>query len=320
MNDTDMRKIVKQAVDRRLSGLDENPFLAQRIIASEKGFQAVKKLKFRTVIIASLITLLLCTTAFALINQGLDWYYSNRFSAYQEHEPEKYNAIMKNLQTEVPQVLIKDPDINIAVTEASWVPEQNVMVVSIIATPTNPESTELHPMWNLDADGSYVGGDLELYADDEEARSEHWLWTSDGFGPVADMIAEGKQLLLLDANSVYLDDILLLGDNSSMDAYVNDEGAVHIVLETHLDFLDENYISKQTQILIEHPEYTYLNQSIEAARKLQEIIGSSNSLDLTIPYTVTAFTEEDEKLYNGGRTGEINFTLTLNHTNNAIQN
>ena len=78
--------------------------------------------------------------------------------------------------------------------------------------------------------------------------------------------------------------------------------------------------SKQTQILIEHPEYTYLNQSIEAARKLQEIIGSSNSLDLTIPYTVTAFTEEDEKLYNGGRTGEINFTLTLNHTNNAIQN
>ena len=70
MNDTNMRKIVKQAVDHRLSGLDENPFLAQRIIASEKGFQTVKKRKFRTAIIASLITLLLCTTAFALINQG----------------------------------------------------------------------------------------------------------------------------------------------------------------------------------------------------------------------------------------------------------
>ena len=75
-----------EAMDRTLHGLKE-----------EKD---VKRVAFRTVILVAVIILLLCATAFALMGQGLEWYYNNIFTAYQEHEPEKHQAIMQNLQTD----------------------------------------------------------------------------------------------------------------------------------------------------------------------------------------------------------------------------
>ena len=87
------------------------------------------------------------------MSQGLEWDYTTRVSAYQQYEPEKYEAIMSHLQTDLPQT-VSDPDIHLAVQEASWAAEEKVLVISLVATPADPEHYELHPMWNLDADGA----------------------------------------------------------------------------------------------------------------------------------------------------------------------
>ena len=277
-----------------------------------KEEKEVKRVAFRTVLAVALVTALLCSTAYALVSQGLEWYYNNRFTAYQQYEPEKHQAIMNRLQTQVPQTKAEDPDISIAVTEVSWVPEEKVLVVALAAAAAEPDKAELHPMWNLDADGAYVGKDnLELYADDEEARSEHWLWTSAGFGPVADMVAPGKQLLLLDADVIYLDGRMLIGDMSSVDAYVAEDGTVHTVFEIRLDYLEEDYISQQQALLEQYPEQTFRLDNIETARKLTALVGNAERMELTIPYTVTPYTEDDVQLYTGGRKGEIAFTVEL---------
>lgn len=277
-----------------------------------KEEKEVKRVAFRTVLVVALVTVLLCSTAYALVSQGLEWYYNNRFTAYQQYEPEKHQAIMNNLQTQVPQTKTEDPDISIAVTEVSWVPEEKVLVVALAAAAAEPDKAELHPMWNLDADGAYVGKDnLGLYADDEEARGEHWLWTSAGFGPVVDMVAPGKQLLLLDADGIYLDGRMLIGDMSSVDAYVAEDGTVHTVFEIRLDYLEEDYISQQQALLEQYPEQTFRLDNIETARKLAALVENAERMELTIPYTVTPYTEDDVQLYTGGREGEIAFTVEL---------
>ncbi|MBP3637377.1 MAG: hypothetical protein J6K13_07470 [Clostridia bacterium] len=277
-----------------------------------KEEKEVKRVAFRTVLVVALVTALLCSTAYALVIQGLEWYYNNRFTAYQQYEPEKHQAIMNHLQTQVPQTKAEDPDISIAVTEVSWVPEEKVLVVALAAAAAEPDKAELHPMWNLDADGAYVGKDnLELYADDEEARGEHWLWTSAGFGPVVDMVAPGKQLLLLDADGIYLDGRMLIGDMSSVDAYVAEDGTVHTVFEIRLDYMEEDYISQQQALLEQYPEQTFRLDNIETARKLTALVEHAERMELTIPYTVTPYTEDDAQLYTGGREGEIAFTVEL---------
>lgn len=304
-------------LDRALGATPQS--FADRMDQTLLGLKEEKEMKraaFRTVMVFALVTALLCTTAFALVSQGLEWYYSNRFTAYQKYEPEKHNAIMKNLQTEVPQTPANDPEINISVTETSWSPEQNVLVVSIVASPIDPESTELHPMGNLDQDGSYVSkDDLALYAGDEEARAEHWLWTEDGHGPVNEMVAPGKQLLLLDADAIYLDDIHLLGDMSSTDAYVTEEGAVHTVLEIRMgDYFDPDFAEIIQQQIASSPDSAeYLTRRLAEVERFRQIIAEDEDgvVTLTIPYTVTAYTEDDELLYNGGRNGELHFDLKI---------
>lgn len=302
-----------EELDRALG--ETPPSFVHRMDQTLRGLKEEKEMKrvaFRTVVLVTLITLLLCATAIALVSQGLEWYYNNRFTAYQENEPEKHDAIMEHLQTELPQTAPDDPDIQISVTEASWAQEQNVLVISLLATARYPEQSELHPMWNLDADGSYVGDSApDDVTEDGEDRSEHWLWTPDGFGPVDEMVAPGKQLLLLDCGTPYLDGLSLDLVGASMDAYVNEDGAVHTVLELSLDFLQDDYIEKQRQRLAENPEFTFLLKNIETAQELQQRLQGASSVTCTVPYTVTYYTEDDMLLYTGGRTEEISFTLNL---------
>ena len=278
----------------------------------------VKRIALRTVLIFALLVTLLCSTAYAVITQGLEWYYANRFTAYQQYEPEKHEAIMSHLQTDLPQS-VTDPDVRITVQEAAWVPEEKVLVVSIAAVPADPVRCELHPMWNLDADGAYVGenGSIDPEGDGED-RAVHWLWTNAGFGPVDEMISPGKELLLLDVNSICLDGMEIIGDNSSLDAYVQEDGTVHFVLETRLDFLDpahdaklENYIELCKE---SHPESVpYAEQKLANAQFQRKLIteDSDGMIDLTIPYTVTLYTEDDTQLYAGGRQGEISFQIQI---------
>jgi len=278
----------------------------------------VKRIALRTVLIFALLAALVCSTAYAVITQGLEWYYTHRFSAYQQHEPEKYEAIMAHLQTDLPQT-VSDPEIRIAVQEASWATEEKVLVVSLTAVPADPARYELHPLWNLDADGSYVGeGGAISPASDGEDRAEHWLWTSAGFGPVDEMIVPGKELLLLDTGSVHLGGMEIVGDGSSVDAYVQEDGTVHFVLETQLDFLDpahdaelEAYIDLCRE---QYPESVpYAEARLESSRHLRQLIteDADGLITLTIPYTVTAYTEDDTQLYSGGRQGEISFQIQI---------
>lgn len=284
-----------EAMDRTLHGLKE-----------EKD---VKRVAFRTVILVAVIILLLCATAFALMGQGLEWYYNNIFTAYQEHEPEKHQAIMQNLQTDLPQAMVEDPEIAIAVTEASWAQEQNALVMVITASPLHPEQVELHPINALDADGGYGDPDCR-----EEHVMEHMLWTTAGYGPVEDMLAPGKKLLLLECGTVSMDGISTHGSNTLSDAYVTDTGTVQTIVELPLDFLKDDYIAQQREYLAKNPNNMELKQIVTSMEQLHQRLEQASSVELTIPYTVTTYIDDDEKLYQNGRTGEIRFTLHLPET------
>lgn len=76
MDEKKMIRIVQQAIDHRLSGLEENPFLAQRIIASEKGAgSSMKPRKRRSAAaifaVTVVIGLLLASTAVAAVKLGV---------------------------------------------------------------------------------------------------------------------------------------------------------------------------------------------------------------------------------------------------------
>lgn len=288
----------------------------EQTLRTLKEEKEVKRTGFRIIMVFAIIAVLSCTTACALVSRGLEWYYNNRFTAYQEHEPDKYHAIISHLQTEVPQSAAQDPDIRISVDEVSWVPEDHILVVSVTAAAANPEACELHPMWNLDADGSYVGKEhLGEYAEDEEARGEHWLWTGHGYGPAAEMVAPGKQLLLLEAEEIRLEALRLLGDMSSTDAYVTEDGAVNVVIELRLaQFFDPAFPDTVAQHIKETPEYAAnWQQLLSDWEHFQQLlrVHEDGVVTLTLPYTVTTYSEDDVALYTGGRKGEIQFDVKL---------
>lgn len=288
----------------------------EQTLRTLKEEKEVKRTGFRIIMVFAIIAVLSCTTACALVSRGLEWYYNNRFTAYQEHEPDKYHAIISHLQTEVPQSAAQDPDIRISVDEVSWVPEDHILVVSVTAAAANPEACELHPMWNLDADGSYVGKEhLGEYAEDEEARGEHWLWTGHGYGPVAEMVAPGKQLLLLEAEEIRLEALRLLGDMSSTDAYVTEDGAVNVVIELRLaQFFDPTFPDTVAQRIKETPEYAAnWQQLLSDWEHFQQLlrVHEDGVVTLTLHYTVTTYSEDDVALYTGGRKGEIQFDVKL---------
>ena len=64
MREAEEREIFQNAVDRRLSGLQENPFLAQRIMNAEKGEIKVKK-KLTMSMVLVIVLLLIAVTALA---------------------------------------------------------------------------------------------------------------------------------------------------------------------------------------------------------------------------------------------------------------
>ena len=64
MREAEEREIFQNAVDRRLSGLQENPFLAQRIMNAEKGEIKVKK-KLTLSMVLVIVLLLIAVTALA---------------------------------------------------------------------------------------------------------------------------------------------------------------------------------------------------------------------------------------------------------------
>lgn len=312
-------KLDQERLQKLYPAMDEA--FAQRMnrmihtLPAKKEEEKVKRLTLQTVIIWAALAVLCMATAYAVIQYGLDWYYNTRFTAYQEHEPEKHAAIMENLQSGIPQTVTGNELINMEVVEASWAQEEQVMVVSLTATPKDAATYELHPMWNLDADGAYVGeGGAENPTADGEDRAVHWLWTPEGFGPIDQVVTPGKQLLLLEASDVYLNGNLVLGDGSSMDAFVTEDGVVHTVLEVRLDMLAEDYEEQMRQQIADSPEYAaYMEERLAANLETRRAIleDEDGVVAFTVPFTATVYTEEDEKLYQDGKDGEITFELKI---------
>ena len=66
MREAEEREIFQNAVDRRLSGLQENPFLAQRIMNAEKGEIKPMKKKLTLSMVLVIVLLLIAVAALAV--------------------------------------------------------------------------------------------------------------------------------------------------------------------------------------------------------------------------------------------------------------
>lgn len=197
----------------------------QRALSSPertRGETTVKKRIVAVPVLVVLLVLLVGGAAYAAVSEVMNWYYTNRFDI-RERYPEQYETMMSHVITDIPQEQSKDDTIIVRVPEAIWVPEDGTRSISAIAAPINPDEVELHPLWNLDADGSYVGSsyDPDTLEEGSEDRPDHWLWTEKGCGPVLEMMEDpSKQLLLIDFTSFY-----------SLDALDYENGSVLFMLE-----------------------------------------------------------------------------------------
>lgn len=279
----------------------------------------MKRLTLRTALVTVLVLALLGSIAYAVVSQGMEWYYNNRFTAYQQYEPEKHEAILSHLQTVQVQEGQDDPLVNVEVREASWVPEHQTLVISLAAVPKNADKAELHPEWNLDPDGNYVGAEnLADYADDPEARGEHWLLTKKGFGPVNEVMNDpSKQLALFDASHVYLgameDELDIMSDMSSLDCYVNEAGEVMTVIEARLDWLSPDYDQQQLEWSKGMPQLSgMIQERIRKARIMRESVALQNDvMQISIPYTVTTYSDDDQQMQDSRYMKYVTFEINI---------
>ena len=288
-------------------------------LQSLKEEKSMKRFSIRVALIAALLLALLGGIAYALISQGLEWYYNNRFLAYQEYQPEKHEAILHHLQAVAHQQLPEDALVDVEVREASWAAEQKVLVISLAAVPKDAQRFELHPQWNLDVDGGYVGADaLDSYADDPDARAEHWLWTEKGFGPIDEVMQDPtRQLILFDAPTACLRmagrELSMALSCCSMDGYVSESGEVMTVLEIALDWLDPAYDEGLLEKMQEEPQHAGLFQErLHEAQELRSLVQSSGGrVAISVPYTVTIYSPDDLQMHNSARQNTISFEMEI---------
>ena len=287
-------------------------------LLSLKEEKPMKRFTLRAALVTALVLALLGSIAYAAFTQGMDWYYNNRFTAYQEHEPEKYQAILENRRAVTMQRGSEDELIAVTVQEAAWVPEKRFLSIILSAVPKDGSQYELHPLWNLDADGACVGEGGETNPESDGVdRAVHWLWTQKGFGPLEQVMNDpAKQLLLFDANEAYLgkmeDELPLMGDGSSIDAFVGDNGEVITVLEIQMDWLSPDYIQHQLAQSGASQSSEVISTRIEKAEKLMKHLEESGgTMRVIIPYTVTPYSDDDERFRQGRREGWVSFEIAI---------
>jgi hypothetical protein len=252
-----------------------------------------KRFTLRTALVAALILLLLCGIAYAIVaTQGQEWYYNNRFTAYQEHEPEKQQAILDNLQTEVPQEESADAQGLVAVTvqDYAWSNEQKLFTLSIAARTTHETGYELYALWDMDADGMY--GDTPD-PENPDARTEHWIMTPKGFGlPENVMENPSDQLILFDprGGSIWIGNSSVEMPGWSIDYFTGEDGASVWVMECDLSLLDEEAIRSlagATQEDIDH----LLAYAKKANAAIAENTDADGYLSLRVEYLVYPFSQ-----------------------------
>jgi hypothetical protein len=210
-----------------------------------KEEKPVKKITLKAVLVAALITLLAAGAAYALVSLGQEWYFNTRFTAYQEHEPEKHKAIMDNLITDIIQENTGDAAklVDIQVQDASWAKEQKVLTLSYAAILQNPDEYEMYALWELDQDGSWTP---QLDPDDPDSRTEHWLFTHHGYGIPKDVMKDpAKRLLLIDPmREVYIGQTDVAMPIWMSDILTSPDGPVICLQEFDLKQLEDAEIRK----------------------------------------------------------------------------
>lgn len=150
-------------------------------------------------VILILITMLACcTAAYAASPTGLYWYYQNYESRewMEQTRPGLYDDIINNIRSMPEQIAEDDDIVDIAVTDVSWIPERKKLVFYISAKPKNPDKVEIYPEANLNVDGW------------EDDRTDNWLWTEEGFGPVLEQVKDpNKDIWFLDIGKIFCGDI-----------------------------------------------------------------------------------------------------------------
>ncbi len=280
-------------------------------IAPGKEERVMKRKMMYTPVLAIVLVLLLATVAVAATSQVLEWYYANRFTAM---DSARRDEILTNAKAPVNQTQDEDALFSAHVQEVSFAADAKMLVITLNVAPKDPAAIELHPMWNLDADGSYVGGDAPLGTEDGEDRGDHWLWTKKGFGPVKDMmLSPDKPLYLVEAQRI------TLGHHAeaagiylpmAMDAFDQEDGSVQFVFEYQMDELSESYEEKvlnNTALTGEEAE-----KRIDILRARREAILRGGELALSIPYSTVDYREDDDYLYlEGKQTHYVDLTIDI---------
>ena len=244
---------VQKAINHSLAHVQEDPWLAQRVLANAKGEEPVVK-KISTSMILVIVLLCLAITAIAAgIIYNQDWWWNNRNSMEKSDKPDLYEAVMANMVENPEQIQCEDDQVQLTIQDVSWAPEADIMTISFKATPKHPNQDELHSMWALDTDGSYIGeGGSVTVTDDSEDRAMHWLWRTDiglegsggyghipGYGPVSDMMDDRKPAYHLICNSYNNLLLRIIPDHiNKVSKFVAEARFKHIRLSPNMQVID----------------------------------------------------------------------------------
>ena len=339
-SDQEITNHIRAAIDDCTRGIEEAPSLQYQIVRKAKGEEpVVKKISTSAVLVVALIVIATVALATGIIyNQ--EWYWNHRNSYEKANRPEVYEAIIANMVENPEQVQCEDDEVQIVIQDVSWAPEANIMTISFKATPKSPDVDELHSMWSLDTDGSYIGeGGSMTVTNDSEDRGMHWLWRSDiemedasggygnipGYGPVVDMMDDSqKHLLLIDYTGTHVS--IDLPDNTSgelqipgsMDMFRSTNGDVYCVAEFDLNSLQEDlnsllddYEQKMRDLAKEIPDMKdHYEANALVAREESNLIGE-NEITCYLTYRIVEYKEgmDDSDFYTSGGGRSVQFII-----------
>ena len=296
---------IKKAIDANLSGLTYNELQRARLVQNAMEEKPVMKKKLSAGLALAIVLVLLGGAALAVgLGTGLTWYYNNRFSAYRQFEPDKYEAIMNSLNDTVPQEEETDELIQIAVQDVAWVPEYDMLTLTLRALSTDPERFELHPYINLDTDGNYM--DPNDPDADEDAHGEHYLWSEKGFGPVREMMDDpNKELLLIKVSGCGIEGM----ESVSAEDYVRlADGSVLIYVECGLSWRHETFDAEQRKLAALYPEYReYYEQCIVEAQNARKALQDHpDTVEADLRYSRFPFIDNDDRALYASEVAEEN--------------
>ena len=293
--------------------------------AASPGKEAkVMKKKISAGLVFALVLVLLAVAAIAAgIGYNLEWWYTERNG---EVDPAAVQAMMDHRVENPEQQQAEDSLVNVSIREISLVPESGTLDVLIQASVKDPEHDELHSAYALDVDGSYMGlgGDPDPEEDGED-RGVHWMWVSDPTGegesrrgPVLQVMDDNtKRLLLIECTGVTSPEGAHVLGYPSLDEFRTPEGEVVYVLEYAPEWISAEYDRQQEAFGKEYPNMKeYTDGKIAEAQAAREKL--AEGIPCVLQYRIVEYTEgmDDEVLYNGGTTGQVEFAVRLTEGGN----